>query len=720
MIARLAQTIVRFRFVLIAGWIGLAVVATLALPNLEETQQGSLGDLVPDDAEAVAAEKRAQEVFGTPALSRVSVVYGSESGLTAQQRRTAMRRIAELNVAPEPGLEKVLGAIPVANGETPLGLRPEASAVIAYLFISPEIGQDGSTSIAQRFARRLEADAPGTEAFVTGAIPGRSARGEIIRDRLPLVELVTVLMIVVALGVYFRAALAPLLAIVAVGIAYMISIRFVSWAAEQIGLSAPRELEPVIVALLFGIVTDYVIFFTSRFRAELAGGTGTRTAAQASAAALLPVILTAGLIIAGASASLIVADLGFLRAFGPGMAVTAIVGVLVGVTFVPAVLAVAGRAVLWPRGSPAEASDRKEPFAGRLVGRRPVLAVVGSVGVLALAALGITSLEVGDPMIQGLPKSNEVRQGYEDASREFAPGIISPVLILVEGSDLSRNDAGLARLEEEIADAPGIVSVIGPGSLPKAPAGVLVTEDGSSARYLAVLATNPLGAVAIERLRRLRRSLPRLLDKAGLDGARSGVGGDTALLSETVARTRDSLRSVAPVALIVVFLLLAILLRALLAPLVLVAASALGLVAALGATTYFFELVVGDQELTFFVPFAAAILLLALGSDYNVLLARRIWDEARDHPFREAVRVATDRASGTIAAAGIILALSFAALALIPVRSFQELGFSMAVGLILDAFVVRTLLIPAVISLIGPRAAWPGGALTERDRASSR
>jgi RND superfamily putative drug exporter len=343
-----------------------------------------------------------------------------------------------------------------------------------------------------------------------------------------------------------------------------------------------------------------------------------------------------------------------------------------------------------------------------VIGNRPVLALVGTLAGLGLLATGIARLDVGDPLLRGLPKSNDVRLGFETASRDFAPGIVSPVMVLVEGDDLSRDDAKLRRLEDEISSAPGVVAAIGPGSLGAAPAGVLVDEAGTAARYLAVLSTNPLGNVAINRVSTLRGDLPSMLERAGLGDARAGVGGDTALIAETVARTRDSLEEVAPVALVVVLLLLMILLRAIVAPIVLVAASALALVAALGATSYFLEDLVGYDEITFFVPFAAAILLLALGSDYNVLLARRIWDESRDHPFRAAVRIATDRAAGTIATAGIILALSFAALALIPVRSFEELGFAMALGLLLDAFVVRTLLIPAAIALIGPRAAWPG------------
>jgi len=148
-------------------------------------------------------------------------------------------------------------------------------------------------------------------------------------------------------------------------------------------------------------------------------------------------------------------------------------------------------------------------------------------------------------------------------------------------------------------------------------------------------------------------------------------------------------------------------LRAVVAPLYLVAASALTLAAALGITVYTFQGLLGFGEITYFVPFAAAVLLLSLGSDYNVFLAGDIWAEARRRPLREAVEVAGARAATPITVAGIVLAGSFALLALVPVRPFRELALAMAVGLLLDAFLVRTLLVPALIVLVGGRSAWP-------------
>jgi RND superfamily putative drug exporter len=156
------------------------------------------------------------------------------------------------------------------------------------------------------------------------------------------------------------------------------------------------------------------------------------------------------------------------------------------------------------------------------------------------------------------------------------------------------------------------------------------------------------------------------------------------------------------------------------APLYLVAASALAVCASLGLTAHLFIGVLDHGEGTYFVPFAAAVLLVSLGSDYNVFLAGRIWGEARRRPLREAVAVAGARAATPITIAGLVLAASFALLALVPVRPFRELAFAMAAGLLIDTFVVRTLLVPALIVLVGERSGWPGRLGAPRAAAAGR
>jgi putative drug exporter of the RND superfamily len=330
--------------------------------------------------------------------------------------------------------------------------------------------------------------------------------------------------------------------------------------------------------------------------------------------------------------------------------------------------------------------------------------------VLALlaAASGLLRLELGNPLIRGLPPDSDARVAYQQASRGFAPGILSPTVVIVQGEAVSERRRGLARFQRALGAQPGVAAVVGPAYQPTGREfGAVLSSTGDAARYFLVLDSDPLGARAVRRLARLRARAPQLVEEAGLADATVLFAGDTALVSETIAKTREDLRRIAPAGLAVVVLILVIFLRALVAPLYLVAASALALAAALGLTVYAFQGLLGFGELTYFVPFAAAVLLLSLGSDYNVFLIGDVWAEARRRSLREAVAVAGARAATPIAIAGLVLAGSFALLVLVPIRPFRELAFTMSIGLLLDAFVVRTLLVPALIVLVGSRGAWP-------------
>ena len=224
-----------------------------------------------------------------------------------------------------------------------------------------------------------------------------------------------------------------------------------AWVGQRAGASVPSEVEPVVVVLLFGVITDYCIFLLSRFRRLIADGLSPRDAATLATRDLLPTILTAGLTVAAASSALVVAQLSFFRAFGPGLAVAVLVGVLVATTFVPAALAVAGSSVFWPsrpgRDVPPSTAAEETPdeHVGRPVRSRavslavahPRLTVTACVAVLLLASSGVARLAVGNPLIRGLPEGAEARVAYRAAAQGFAPGILSPTVIVVEGRGIT-------------------------------------------------------------------------------------------------------------------------------------------------------------------------------------------------------------------------------------------------------------------------------------------
>jgi uncharacterized protein (DUF2267 family) len=274
---------------------------------------------------------------------------------------------------------------------------------------------------------------------------------------------------------------------------------------------------------------------------------------------------------------------------------------------------------------------------------------------------------------------------------------------------VARRSAQLARLQDLVGREDGVAAVVGPRDQPRQPAPqAMLARNGGAARLAVVFDSDPLGAPAIRHLRALRDRMPALQRAAGLGGARVAFGGETALADDTVSGVLDDLARVAAVVVLVNVVLLALFMRALVAPLYLVAASILGLLASLGLTTFVFQDLLGEDDLTYYVPFAAAVLLVALGSDYNVFVAGRIWEAARRMRLREAIAVAAPQAAPAVTVAGLALAASFALLAIVPLRAFREFAFVMAVGVLIDTFVVRTLLVPALTSLFGESGWWPG------------
>jgi RND superfamily putative drug exporter len=285
---------------------------------------------------------------------------------------------------------------------------------------------------------------------------------------------------------------------------------------------------------------------------------------------------------------------------------------------------------------------------------------------------------------------------------------VAPTEILLRGPRLGAQRDRLEALQAALAREPHVAGVVGIRDQPnQVHRPLFVNAAGNAARFAVIFEDDPLSTHAIHGLRRLEDDLPRLMQRAGLSGAAAGIAGDTALAKDSVDTVHGDIARVAFALLLANLVLLAIFLRALLAPLYLLAASVLALTAAIGVTTWLFQTILGHQDLTYYVPFAGAVLLLSLGSDYNIFIAGRIWQEAERRPLRDAIRYATPRASGTIAIAGITLAGSFALLALIPIRPMRELAFVMAAGILIDSFLVRSILVPSLMAAFGRSSWWP-------------
>ena len=703
----------------IAAWIVAAVAAAMFLPDFGAASGFGLVQLVPNNTPAVVAEAHERALFGSSLSDSQAMVV--EHASTTIPPATLVQigqqaRAVDTSHPPAPLPSHPQFALPLANipGLISSTSTP-ATTTVTYLFF-PANAQSGDISLgAERYAAATPR-APGASVGVTGPVPAQISEGNLIENALLLLELVTVAVIAVLVGVIFRSPIAPLVPLAGAGIAYVVARHVLGWGAHLLGVEIPSQLSPIMVVLILGVVTDYSVFSLTGMRARLKAGERRTTALRNATSRVVPLVIAAALTVAAGTVALMAANLDFFHAVGPGMAAAVIISGLVSISFVPALVGVLGRVAFWPslRRRPAaaasEAAGSRRWTVARLISRRWAAAVVVavSVAVLLLAANGLSQARLGSNVVSGLPPSSEPRQAADAAAAGFGPGIAGPTTVLLEAPGVASQGSSLTALERVIKGSPGVAAVVGPGQLPlNLGAALFTTSNNDAARLVVVFRSDPYDAGAITAFTDLRQRVAGALPGAGLRDATVSWSGATPTAADAVAATAADLWRVALLAALLMSLVLMLYFRAVLAPLLLIASSALGLAASLGVFVAVFQGPLGYPDITFFVPVTAGVLLVSLGADYSVFVMGRIWEEVRDRDMAAAVETALPRASRAVAIAAVTLAASFAVLALVPVQPFREFAFIMGAGVLIDAFLVRSFLLPALLVLAGRGAFWP-------------
>jgi putative drug exporter of the RND superfamily len=709
----LAATVVWLRWPILAAWAAGAVALTLLLPSFSSAE-GAGRPPIPDDAPAQRAERASAAQFGAPLLSRVLVVQRAQDGLSPGTVASSFALAARVSRGREPGFDEVAAAVPLLDVPELGAGRERATTIVTGLYFRPDVSFPLAATLGDRYAERLGPSS--SVAGVTGSIPSLRQEDLTVQRWLPYVTAATLAVIALVLGIALRSVVAPLVALLVVGVAYLVDVRVIRVVEDSLGTHTPSEAEPVVLALLFAVVTDYAAFFMYRTRRLLADGVAPVLAARRAATSIIPVVVAAGLTVAAGTATVFLSRLDFFRAFGPALAITGVVAAGVSVTLVPALLAVLGRRAFWPSDVATEPEPRRRAERGGYVHRllaRPVPAACVSVllvgGLAAVAVVGLRDARLGFAGPSGLPSTSGESRAADAAAAGFAPGIVAPTEIVVAAPGIGARRSQLASLQAAVLREPGVADVLGPGTpgTSRLPDGVVVAPDGSAARMLVVLRHDPFGPSAVSDLGRLMDRMPALLAASGLAGARVSAAGDTALAGDTIRLIERDLGRVGIACCLVVLVLLVLYLRSVIAPLLVLAATALGYAATLGLTALVAGPWLGAEAIVYFVPLAASVLLISLGSDYSVFLVGRVWERAHDRPIRTALGPAVSQASRAITIAGLVLALSFAVLAMVPLVSLRQFAFTMAAGVVLDAFVVRSLLLPALLGLAGERSRWP-------------
>jgi len=692
MFDRLAEAVVRHRRLVIVAWLLAALAIVPFSPKLGDVTNSDEASFLPDSYESVQADALAREAFPDQSGATALLVFKRADGapLSPGDQRQAARVAAGIDAA---GIDRVEG---VETG-APEQRSPDGKLQLGQVSFEGTAGEEPVMNAAEAVREQASAQLRGTDLEV--GLTGDAAIKLDDRDAHDTAEktvgVATIGLILVLLLALFRSPVAAILPIASIALVFLIASSLIALVAEGFGFDVSLDLPPLLTVVLFGIGTDYILFTLFRYRERLRGGARGREALIHAAGRVGEVITFAAFVVIVAFSALGLSQLGSLQTMAPGLVIGVALMWLAGVTLIPALLSLLGPRVFWPsRSWQAQPSNPIYRRLGGLISRRPGRVGLASGGALVALAAGALFYSADYDSIDQLPSDAGSRLAYEDMRASFPAGSITPMHVYVTGEQpLDRGR--LAALATGAERPAGVASVKPP----------VYGPDGRSARIDVVLADNPYSNAALDSVDGPIR------DAAHASGAgeRVLVGGQTAASADIRAATNSDLTVVFPAAALAIGLLLAWLLRSLIAPLYLLSAVMLGFAATLGLTVGAFQGLFGAAGLKSTLPIILYLFVVAVGTDYSILMATRLREEMLGgRPARAATALGVEHGGPAVAAAGIILAGTFTSLLLTGIASLMQIGFAVSSGIAIAALVMATLLVPSVTALLGRRAWWPG------------
>lgn len=687
----------RTKWVVIALWV-VGVIALSPLgAKLADVTSDETASFLPAEAESTQVQALLKDRFAGGETAIGLIVYQREGGLTDADKA----RIARDAKAVDEAIPVTQPAqVPFSSGAPPDLVSEDGDA--AYTVITIPLDFDNVADWGKESREVIGAGADGLDVYVTGDLGLWADFEEVFGELDAKLLLATILLVVLLLLAIYRAPLIAVIPIFVVGFAYQVASGFIYLYADA-GNTVNSNATSILVVLMFGVGTDYCLLLVSRYREELHKVEDKHEAMARALRRAGPAVLASGCTVIAAMLVLLLADTGSTNALGPVSAIGVAAALLAGLTLLPALLTAAGRRGFWPRSEsvacqPGVDLVRREGlwrrFGDRVL-KRPGLALAATTGLFAVFSLGLLAYQEDYSIGGYFKKPAESVDGFKVLGASFSQGALAPTTILVQRDGAAATDADLAEVRERMEGIDGVASVGQPQR----------SEDGAIGKLDVTFADDPYSDVALARVETLR---DRVAELPG--GATALVGAGSAVQEDfNVAAERD-MRVIVPVALLVIAIILGILLQAVVAPLVLIATVMASFFGTLGLSIFFFVEVQGNAGVDASLPTFAFIFLVALGVDYTIFLMSRVREEARVHGTREGTLRALTATGPVITSAGVILAGTFAVLMTLPVTFAFNIGFMVAVGILLDTFVVRTIMVPAAVELLGDRIWWPSTA----------
>lgn len=689
---------------IVAVWLVAMVVLTMVAPTAKEVTTPAKNSGLPDNALSIEAKQMIKEYFPSSDGAPLFVVMHDEAGFdTAKYEKTIAT------------VEKLVDETTLDATVIPLSKMPEQ----AWKGFTSENGKtffipvtftgelEGKVVKAELDKMKAEADATlgTTDVYFTGPVGIVADAYEMFTKADVVLMISTVVVILVLLIVIYRSPLLAFIPLVGAGIVYMVVDRVIGLVGGAGIIAIDGQALSIMLILLFAVVTDYSLLIFSRFREELEKDLSSTEAMKNAIKHVREPIIFSGSTVMLGMLTLFFAVFEIYRVFAPVFAIAVAFIFLAGLTLIPALFALAGAKAFWPfNPRVAKNKPKKEGIwhrIARFVTNKPVLSMVPVIVLLVVCTLNINSMKYTFNLLDSFPDEMSSIQGYHQLEDSFSKGDIAPTTMIVKAKETLTEDK-LQNVITVMEQQEGIHTVTMQGG-----GNAISKEDDHVAKLNVILAENPYSEVAFDQIEAIQENSASIMKEAALTDATLYIAGETAEQADIRATSKSDMLRVGIIMSILIAVMLGFQTRSLIAPIYMMATIILSFGAALGITVFVFQDILGYAGVSYRTPIYAFVFLVALGVDYSIMLMARIREEQKHLPLKEAVLEGVGKTGGVISSAGLILAATFAVLMTQPVLDLRVFGFSVFIGVLIDTFLVRTIVIPAIIVLLGKWSFWP-------------
>jgi RND superfamily putative drug exporter len=725
MIEKLAGFIAgpRTRWITLVTWIVIAALLSLFLPAVGDKEESNAPNL-GSDSPSVVADKLIKDKFpsssGIPAL----VVWHREGGLSdedfalIQQTTQALienplkeqGEVVPLDQMPIPALHKFASE----DGTTlvqPIAFGEQTETEVLKGNIEAIKGIINDASGKDPFAIAVD-DKEELSVRVSGPVGISVDATDLFKGADVSLLIATVLIVLVLLLLIYRSPILAFIPLIGVGFAYAVTSPLLGWMAGEGWITVDAQAISIMTVLLFGAGTDYCLFFISHFRHELTRESDKMAALKRSFKDASGAIAMSGFTVVLSLLALLAAKYGAYDRFAVPFSLSILIMGIASLTLVPALLSIIGRASFFPfiprtenmeqvrarkRGKPYRKPNPEKKLGskiGNLVIAKPWMVVISSVVVLGILASFSSQIKFTYDLLSSFPKDMPSREGFELISKSFTPGDLAPITVVVQ------TEGSAADLAGKLSDVPLVDHVQEPQPS---------VDDPNLLSYTVILNTNPYSPAAMGTIPLIHQAAKAALADANVAdaGQKVWVGGQTATQYDSKELTDRDNRVIIPLVTLLIMILLLAYLRSITATLYLIGTVLLSFAAALGLGWIILHYFMGVDAIQGAIPLYAFVFLIALGEDYNIFMISSIWQKRKKMPLKQAIKEGVSETGGVITSAGLILAATFAVLATLPIQVLVQFGLITAIGVLMDTFIVRPFLVPAITALLGKKAFWP-------------